>query len=116
MFSFLLILAAAANPQQPSPTTGLLTIENLDCVSQKISNDQAQAYYAMARNGKEVDAFQSAKLITEGCKVEHGWTDIQTRSAFRVSLMDGWLLQEGLVEKIQDLGDFKPYSGSILPR
>ncbi len=109
MFSTLLLLAVIANPGPSLPTEGLLTIEYLDCVSKKVSTDQAQAYFAMARKGEEVDAFQSANKLTKNCQAEHGWTDIQTRSAFRISLMDGWLLQEGLIEKIQNLGDFKPF-------
>lgn len=109
MLSTLLLLAMATNPGPSLPTEGLLTIENLDCVSKKVSADQAQAYFAMARKGEEVDAFQSANKLTDNCQAEHGWTDIQTRSAFRISLMDGWLLQEGLIEKIQNLGDFKPF-------
>ncbi len=109
MFSVLLSLAMAASSQPSLPTEGLLTIENLDCVSKKVSADQAQAYYAMARKGSEVEAFQSAGALTESCQTLHGWTDVQTRSAFRVSLMDGWLLQEGLIETIRNLGDFKPF-------
>lgn len=109
MFSTLLLLAMTTNLQPVMPTDGLLTIENLDCVRSKISADQAQTYFAMARKGKEVEAFESAEELTKGCQVEHGWSDIQTRNAFRVSLMDGWLLEEGLVEEIQALGDFKPF-------
>ncbi len=109
-----------ANPEPLLPTAGLLTIENFDCVSKGVSADQAQAYFALARQGKEVDAFKSAKGLTEDCQAEHGWTDIQTRSAFRVSLMDGWIMQDGLVEKIQKLGDFKSfldqyYSDNVKP-
>ncbi|MEP2104129.1 MAG: hypothetical protein ABJP02_13770 [Parasphingorhabdus sp.] len=105
----LFLMAMVANPQPPLPTDGLLTVENLDCVSKKVSADQAQSYYAMARKGKEIDAFQSASTLTKACQAKYGWTDIQTRSAFRISMMDGWLLQEGLVGKIQALGDFKPF-------
>lgn len=102
-------MAMVANPQPALPTDGLLTIENLDCVSKQVTADQAQSYYAMARKGKEIEAFQSASQLIESCQAKHGWTDIQTRSALRISMMDGWLLQEGLVEKIQALGDFKPF-------
>ncbi len=109
MLSTLVFLAMAANPQPVMPTDGLLTIENLDCVSAKVSADQALAYFAMAGKGKEVDAFQSANALNTACQKQHGWSDIQTRSAFRISLMDGWLLKEGLLEKIEDLGDFKPF-------
>lgn len=109
MFSTLLLLAMAANPQPAMPTDGLLTIENLNCVSSKVSADQAQAYFAMARKGKEVDAFESAKELTKSCQAQHGWSDMQTRNAFRISVADGWLLQEGLMAKIEKLGDFKPF-------
>lgn len=109
MFPTLLLLVMAAGPQSVMPTDGLLTLKNLDCVSNKVSADQAQAYFAMAKKGKEVEAFESAEELTKTCQSEHGWTDIQTQNAFRVSLMDGWLLEEGLIEKIQALGDFKPF-------
>ncbi|WP_422344092.1 hypothetical protein [Parasphingorhabdus sp.] len=109
MIHALFFLAMAANPQSAMPTEGLLTIENLDCVSKQVSAEQARDYFSMARKGKEIDAFLSAKTLTGDCQLEHGWSDVQTRSAFRISLMDGWLLQEGLVEKIQELGDFKPF-------
>lgn len=109
MLSTFLLLAMAANPQPAMPTDGLLTIENLDCVSSKVSADQAQAYYALARKGQEVEAFESAQELTQSCQIEHEWSDIEARNAFRVSLMDGWLLEEGLVKKIQALGDFKPF-------
>jgi len=105
----MLLLAMAANPQPAMPTEGLLTIENFDCISSQVSADQAQAYFAMASAGKEIEVFQSANELTKNCQMKHGWSDIQTRSAFRVSLMDGWLLQEGLMGEIQDLGDFKPF-------
>lgn len=109
MLSTILLLAMAANPQPAMPTDGLLTIEDFDCISSQVSADQAQAYFALARKGKEVEAFESANTLTKACQAEHGWSDIQTRSAFRISMMDGWMLGEGLIERIQALGDFKPF-------
>lgn len=109
MFSTLLLLAMTANPQPDMPTSGLLTIENLDCISSKVSVNQAQTFFEMTSKGKEVEAFESAEELTKSCQMEHGWSDIETRNAFRVSLMDGWMREERLIEKIQALGDFKPF-------
>ncbi|CAO1652663.1 hypothetical protein [Parasphingorhabdus sp. NYA22] len=104
-----LLLAVVASAQPAMPTQGLLRIENFDCISSQIPIDRAQAYYAMMRKGTEIEAFEAEPHVTEACQVKHGWSDIQARNAFRVSLMDGWLLAEGLIENIQSLGDFKPW-------
>tara|TARA_R110002033_G_scaffold37063_2_gene75808 strand:- start:1083 stop:1631 length:549 start_codon:yes stop_codon:yes gene_type:complete len=109
MLSSLLLLSMAAGSLPAKPTQGLLTIENFDCISSQISADQAQTYYAKAREGEETEAFESERDISKACQIRHGWSDIQTRNAFRVSIMDGWLLDEGLIEKIQDLGDFRSW-------
>ncbi|QTD56386.1 hypothetical protein [Parasphingorhabdus cellanae] len=104
-----IFLAMAASPQTAMPTEGLLTIENLDCISSQVSADKAQTYAAMMRKGEEVEAFESVKELADSCQARNGWSDIQTRGAFRVVLMDGWMLEEGLMKQIQELGDFKPF-------
>lgn len=109
MFFTLLLLAMTANPQPDVPTSGLLTIENLDCISSKVSADQAQIFFEMTSKGKEVEAFESVEKLAKICQMQHDWSDIETRNAFRVSLMDGWMREERLIEKIQALGDFKPF-------
>ncbi|MFK7842065.1 MAG: hypothetical protein AB8B54_07360 [Sphingorhabdus sp.] len=108
LFSFL-ILAIAANPQQSMPTQGLLATENIDCMSSQISAEQAQDHYALASAGKEIEAYNSVQDFVKACRAKYGWSDIQTRNAFRVSIMDGWMLTDGLIENIQKLGDFKPW-------
>lgn len=107
-FAFL-ILAIAANPQPMMPTLGSLAIENIDCMSSQISADQAPAYLAMASTGKEPEAFESEQELAMACQAEHSWSDIQARNAFRISIMDGWLLTDGLIENIQKMGNFKPW-------
>ena len=108
MFSTLLLFAAAGL-QSMMPSHGLLTIEGLDCISSQILADRAQAHYALARRGREGEAFEKERSLAEKCQAEHRWSDIQTRNAFRISVMDGWLLEEGLIERIRNLGDFKPF-------
>ncbi|WP_339824578.1 hypothetical protein [uncultured Parasphingorhabdus sp.] len=109
MLSAILLLVTAANPQAAMPTQGLLTIEGLDCISSQIPADRARGHYAMVRAGKETDAFESERILAEACQAEHGWSDIQARNAFRLSVMDGGALEEGLIDRIQNLGDFKPF-------
>jgi len=109
MSAALLFLAMIGSTAPVKPTAELLTVENLDCVSRKIAPGRAQVYFTMARKGNEKEAFQSAQSVVKACQNEHGWSDDQTRSAFRVSIMDGWLLQDRLIEKIEYLGDFKPF-------
>ncbi|VWX56986.1 hypothetical protein [Sphingorhabdus sp. 109] len=109
MLSGLLLLSIAVMPQEGRPTDGLLRIENLDCVSSNIPADKAQIYYDMTRDGRERDAFLAAGEATRPCQQAHQWTDLETRNAFRVALMDGWLLHENLIEKIRNLGDFMPF-------
>ena len=91
------------------PTEGLLTVEGFDCISSQIPPDQSRAYFAMVRAGKEAEAFESKRNLAETCQVEHGWSDIQTLGAFRISVMDGWALEAGLIKRIQNLGNFKPF-------
>ena len=107
MLSTALFMLASAMPTQ-MPTQGLVTIEGFDCMSSKISSVQAQSYYSLVRGGKEAAAFASERELADACQAKHGWSDIQTRNAFRVSVMDGGALAEGLIERIQKLGDFKP--------
>lgn len=109
MLLTVLLLATVANPQPAMPTQGLLTIEGFDCISSQIPADRAKVHYAMVRAGKEVDAFETERDLAEACQAEHSWSDIQTRGAFRISAMDGWALEEGVIEKIQNLGNFKPF-------
>ena len=109
MLSSLLLVAIAASSQPAKPTQGLLTIEHLDCISSQISADQAQAYYAMTRDGGEAEAFGAEQDLSKACQIEHGWSDIETRNAFRISIMDGWLLDEGLIASIQSLGDYRSW-------
>lgn len=104
-----LLLAVVASAPPAMPTQGLLRIENIDCISSQIPVDRAQSYFAMTIKGKEVEAFESEQDITNACQAEYGWSDLQSRNAFRISLMDGWLLAEGLIGNIQSLGDFKPW-------
>jgi hypothetical protein len=104
-----LLLAVVASAPPAMPTQGLMWIENIDCISSQIPSDRAQSYFAMTIKGKEVEAFESEQDITNACQAEYGWSDLQSRNAFRISLMDGWLLAEGLIENIQSLGDFKPW-------
>lgn len=104
-----LLLAVVASAPPAMPTQGLLRIENIDCISSQIPVDRAQSYFAMTIKGKEFEAFESEHDITNACQAEYGWSDLQSRNAFRISLMDGWLLAEGLIGNIQSLGDFKPW-------
>ena len=108
MLSTVLFMLASAIPTH-LPSQGLLTIEGFDCISSQISPEQAQAYYEFVRRGRESEAFASERELTDACQAKHGWSDIQTRNAFRVSVMDGGVLAERLIERIQELGDFKPF-------
>ncbi|MEP3227532.1 MAG: hypothetical protein ABJO01_16270 [Parasphingorhabdus sp.] len=105
----LLFMALSAASAPPMPTHGLLTIENIDCISRQVSAEQAQEYFSMTAAGKELAAFDAVADKAKACQVKYDWSHIQTRNAFRIALMDGWLLQEGLIEKIEKLGDFKPF-------
>jgi hypothetical protein len=109
MFLTVLLLAVVANPQPAKPTQGLLTIEGLDCISSQIAAVRAKVHYAMVRAGKEAEAFETERGLAEACQAEHKWSDIQTRGAFRISAIDGWALEEGVIGKIRNLGDFKRF-------
>ncbi|MEL6876345.1 MAG: hypothetical protein AAGM33_12815, partial [Pseudomonadota bacterium] len=69
-------------------------------------------FFAMARLGKEEDAFSLAEKVAFRCQKTHQWNAATTRTAFRVAIMNGWLLQEGLLVKIAERGDFRTFLDS----
>ena len=109
MVTGLMALALAVSPTGERPTAGIVTVPHIDCISRQVSPADSRNWFNMARSGGEKDAFAMAESSAMRCRKEHGWTEAQTRAAFRVTLMDGWMLQDGLISKIQKIGDFRGF-------
>ncbi|WP_159437095.1 hypothetical protein [Parasphingorhabdus marina] len=105
-------LALAASPAEERPTAGILTVPHIDCISRQVSPADSRNWFNMARSGRETDAFVMAESPAMRCRKDHGWTQAQTRTAFRVALMDGWMREDGLISKIRKIGDFRDFLDS----
>lgn len=112
MLSSLIFLTAAATATVELPTDGIMTAPNVDCISKAVSPAESRNFFAMARSGKEEDAFSLAEKVASRCQKTHGWSAATTRAAFRVAIMNGWLLEEGLLDRIAERGDFRPFLDS----
>ncbi|MEO9469347.1 hypothetical protein [Parasphingorhabdus sp.] len=106
MFAILLASAALASALPANSTAGLLRVDNIDCISNQIPVEKAKALYDIVRQGMESEAFNEIDEIATGCQKRHAWTEFQTKNAFRIAILNGWIAET--VKQIKQHGDYRP--------
>lgn len=101
-----IVTAILASALPANSTEGLLKVENIDCISHQISVEKAKVFYDLVRKGSETEAFEKVNEQASSCQKTHDWSDIQTRNAFRIAVLNGWIAET--VKQLQQHGDFKP--------